>query len=217
MNRNDATATAEVPAPPQEGDYPPWPLALNFRAIKMTDEQFLQFCADNGDLRFEFTAKQELIVMPPSASRTGWREGQLYFQVESWSRNDGSGITFGPSAGFILPNGAIRAPDVCWGIKERWEEWEERLRAEGKEDTFAEFVPDFVIELRSPTDNLRTLQAKMSEYIENGVRLGWLIDPRQRRVYVYRPGQSAETLEDPETVTGETALPGFILNLQDIW
>ncbi len=212
MNRNDATATAEVPAPPQKGDYPPWPLALNFRAIKMTDEQFVQLCADNRELRIELTAERELIVMPPANPSTGWKNNTISGELYIWAKQDGTGLSFDSSTGFTFPNGAMRSPDASWVARERWD-----ALPEDERNIFSHLVPDFVIELRSPTDNLRTLQAKMAEYIENGVRLGWLIDPRQQRVYVYRPGQPAETLDDPETVTGETVLPGFTLNLQDIW
>ena len=195
----------------------PTPLALDFSAVDMTEEQFARFCSNNAPLRFELTSKRKLIVMPPTFSGTGRLEGQLYFQLELWAREDGTGITFSPSAGFTLPNGAIRSPDASWVLMERWNQWEELLRAEGKEDGFGRFAPDFVIELRSTSDTLASQQAKMAEYIENGVRLGWLIDPRQRRVYVYRPGQSPEVLENPAAVSGEDVLPGFQLNVQQIW
>ena len=217
MTQQNTTATVEAPAMPQEVAYLPTPLVLDFSAVEISGEQFARFCADNDGLRFEYTARKELVVMPPMFSRAGWREGQLYFWVESWSRVSETGITFGPSAGFIMQDGGILSPDVSWILRERWEQWEERLRDEGKNDAFAELIPDFVIELRSESDSLTKLQNKMQEYIENGVRLGWLIDPRQRRVYIYRPGQPVEVLQDPATVSGEDVLTGFVLNLQDIW
>lgn len=195
----------------------PNPLALNFRAFDTTGEQFLQFCAGNDDFRMELTAKQELLVMPPAHTDTGRQEHELGFQLGLWAREDGTGLTFSSQTGFRLPNGAVRAPDAAWVLRERYERWRERLRAEGNAGGFADIAPDFVIELRASSDTLASQQAKMVEYIENGVRLGWLIDPRQRRVYVYRPGQAVELLEDPASVSGEAALPGFVLNLQDIW
>lgn len=212
MNQNDAIATVEAPAPPQEGQYLPNPLALDFRAIKMTGEQFVQFCADNRDLRFELTAKKELIVMPPANPNTGSKNSTISGELYIWSKQDGTGIAFDSSTGFTFPNGAMRSPDASWIARERWE----ALPTEER-NVFSHISPDFVLELRSPSETLASLQRKMEEYIENGVRLGWLIDPFQRRVYVYRPGQPPERLEDPAAVSGETVLPGFILNLGDIW
>ena len=217
MNRPDdigasagATATAEAPAP--EAAYLPSPLTLDFRAIEMTDDQLVQFCADNRELRIELTAKKELIIMPPTNMATGWQNVRLSTLICIWTEQDGTGLCFDSSTGFTLPNGAMRSADAAWIARERWESLDEADR-----HRFSHIVPDFVVELRSPTDRLATLQAKMAEYIENGVRLGWLIDPQQRRVYIYRPGQPAETLENPETVSGESVLPGFTLNLRDIW
>ena len=216
MNRPNisagATATAEVPAPASEAAYLPSPLTLDFRAIEMTDDQLVQFCADNRELRIELTAKKELIIMPPANPVTSWENGKLFLQVGNWAEKDGSGLCFDSSAGFTFPNGAMRSPDASWIARERWESLDAADRRR-----FSHITPDFVAELRSPSDRLATLQAKMAEYIENGVRLGWLIDPRQRRVYVYRPGQPVEVWENPETVSGEAVLPGFTLNLRDIW
>ena len=212
MNRNDATATLEAPPLPETGEGLPNPLTLNIRAIEMTDDQLLQLCADNGDLRIELTAEKELIIMPPANPTTSSKNGALTAQFYFWSKQDGTGICFDSSAGFTFPNGAMRSPDASWIARERWEALDEDDRHK-----FSPIAPDFVAELRSPSDRLPTAQAKMEEYIENGVRLGWLIDPTQRRVYSYRPGQPVETLENPETVSGEPVLPGFTLNLADIW
>ncbi len=212
MNQNDAIATVEAPAPPQEGSYLPNPLALNVKALEITSEQLLRFCADNRDLRFELTAKKELIVMPPANLDTSSKNYRIIGEFYIWSKQDGTGKGFDSSAGFTLPNGAVRSPDVAWVAGERWEALPEEERVK-----FSRLVPDFVLELRSPSDTLASLQRKMEEYIENGVRLGWLIDPLQQRVYVYRPGQPTETLENPAAVSGEEILPGFILNLGDIW
>ena len=212
MTQNDATATVEAPAPPQEGAYMPCPLVLDFHAIEMTDEQFAKFCADNGELRIELTARRELIVMPPAFPATGMKNNALSAQVYNWSKQDGTSISFDSSAGFTFPNGAMRSPDASWIARERWDALDE-----DELNKFTHIAPDFVVELRSHTDSLRALQAKLEEYIETGVHLGLLIDPRQRRVYVYRQGQPVDVLQDPETVSGETVLPGFVLNLQDIW
>jgi Uma2 family endonuclease len=188
------------------------PLVLDFKAIEMTDDQFVQFCADNDDLRIELTAKRELIVMPPTNLETGSENLSLSAQLYNWTRQDGSGIGFDSSSMFTLPNGAVRSLDASWMLRERWVALplEERRR-------FSHIVPDFVAELRSPSDRLSYVQLKMEEYMENGARLGWLIDPFQRRVYVYRPGQPVEVLENPARVSGEDVLPGFELNPQEIW
>ena len=212
MNRNDATATLEAPPLPETGEGLPNPLTLNIRAIEMTDDQLLQLCADNGELRIELTAEKELIIMPPANPTTSWKNGALTAQIYIWSKQYGTGICFDSSAGFTFPNGAMRSPDASWIARERWEALDEDDRHK-----FSHIAPDFVAELRSPSDRLPVAQAKMVEYIDNGVRLGWLIDPTQRRVYIYSPGQPVEILENPETVSGEPVLPGFTLNLVDIW
>ena len=217
MTQSRATTEKNVQALPAEGSEYPWPLVLDFSAVEMTGDQFVKFCSDNGNYRFEITGEGELLVMPPAFSRSGWREGQVYFQVESWARENGTGLTFGPSAGFTFPNGSIRSPDISWVLRERWEQWEERLLSESKADSFAALVPDFVIEVRSTSDLLPTIQAKLEEYISNGVQLGWLIDPLERLVHVYQDGQAVQLLENPETVSGDRGLPGFVLNLSEIW
>jgi Uma2 family endonuclease len=198
--------------PEQGGSYLPHPLVLDIRAVEMTDDQLLQFCADNGALQIELTAKRELIVMPPTGGETGWQENRLNVRLGIWAEQDGMGISLGPSAGFILPNGATRAPDACWVLRDRWD----ALEREGR-GKLVPLCPDFVGEIRSLSDSLASAQAKMVEYIDNGARLGWLIDPWQRRVYVYRPGAPPQVLDDPATVSGEAVLPGFDLNLQEIW
>lgn len=190
----------------------PYKLALNIRALEMTEEQFLHLCSDNGDLRLELTAKKELIMMPPAGGTTSWRNGNLNADLVIWARRDGTGIAFDATAGFTLPNGAVRSPDASWILLSRWE-----ALSSMQQDRFAPIAPDFVIELRSPSDALTDLQEKMTEYLENGVRLGFLLDPRQRRVHVYRPGEPVEVLEDPATVSGGPVLPGFVLDLTAIW
>lgn len=212
MTQPNTTATVEAPAPPQEGTHLPYPLVLNFRAIKMTDEQLVKFCADNGELRIELTSERKLIVMPPANPNTSRKNYTIAGKFYIWSEQDGTGIGFDSSAGFTFPNGAMRSPDVSWVARERWE-----ALSDEEKNIFSHLVPDFVLELRSPSDTLASLQHKMAEYIENGVRLGWLIDPFQRCVHIYKPGQPVEVLEDPETVSGDPVLPGFVLNLQGIW
>ena len=187
-------------------------LVLNISALEMTEDQLLKLCSDNGDMRIELTAEKELIIMPPAFSETGWQELELALQVGNWAKQDGTGRAYGPTAGFTLPNGAVRAPDVSWILLSRWE-----AMSDSERRGFAKLCPDFVIELRSESDSLREVQLKMSEYMENGARLGWLIDPQTKRVHVYRPGQPVEVLEEPSGVSGDPVLPGFVLDLSAIW
>ena len=190
----------------------PYRLALNVRALEMTEDQLAQLSSDNSDLRLELTADKELIIMPPAFSETGWQELELALQVGTWAKQDGTGRAYGPTAGFTLPNGAVRAPDVSWILLSRWE-----AMSDSERRGFAKVCPDFVIELRSESDSLREVQRKMAEYMENGARLGWLIDPQNRRVHIYRPGQAVEILEEPTAVSGDPVLPGFTLDLSVIW
>lgn len=180
--------------------------------LVLTDEQFYQICQNNPELRFERAATGELIIMPPTGSGTGKRNFSLLGQLWSWAEKDGAGVGFDSSTGFKLPNGADRSPDAAWMQIDRWN----ALTTEQQEG-FAPIAPDFVIELRSRTDDLATLQAKMREYLENGVRLGWLIDPQTRKVEIYRSQQPAEILESPATLSGEGVLPGFVLELKQIF
>ncbi|HLO86320.1 MAG TPA: Uma2 family endonuclease [Nostocaceae cyanobacterium] len=190
------------------------PLVLQFpSSMPMTDEQFFDFCQVNRDLRIERNKFGEISIMPPTGSETGNREGNVIGQLWVWSEQDGTGITFSSSAGFKLSTGAERSPDVAWIKLERWNS----LTPE-QQQRFAPICPDFVIELRSPSDSLKTLKEKMQEYIqEPGIKLAWLIDRKERKVYIYRPGQTEECLENPDTVSGESVLPGFILNMSKIW
>lgn len=190
----------------------PYRLVLNVRALEMTEDRFVELCSDNGDMRIELTAEKELIIMPPAFSETGWQELELARQVGNWTMQDGTGRAYGPTAGFTLPNGAVRAPDVSWILLSRWE-----AISDSERRGFAKVCPDFVIELRSESDNLREVQGKMAEYMENGVLLGLLIDPQNRRVHVYRPGQPVDILEEPTGVSADPVLPGFVLDLSAIW
>lgn len=180
-------------------------------SINLSDEQFFQLCQHNRDYQFERTASGELIIMPPTGSETSRRNADLTSQLRVWNRETKRGVVFDSSGGFTLPNGADRSPDASWVKKERWD----ALTPEQK-DSFAPLCPDFVVELRSRTDSLKKLQEKMQEYIDNGAKLGWLIDRQNRRVEIYRPGQDVEIIENPATLSGEDVLPGFVLNLEEI-
>ncbi|MGB5592490.1 MAG: Uma2 family endonuclease [Crocosphaera sp.] len=180
--------------------------------IDLTDEQFFQLCQNNRDLRFERTATGQLIIMPPTGSETSDRNAELTYQLRAWSRQSQLGKSFDSSGGFKLPNGAERSPDASWVHKERWN----RLTSAEKE-TFAPLCPDFVVELMSPSDSLEKTRLKMQEYMENGARLGWLINRRQQQVEIYRPDQEVEMLQNPQFLSGEAVLPDFTLDLTDIW
>lgn len=179
--------------------------------VTLTDEQFYKLCRTNRDLRFERTATGELIVMSPAGSKSGNRNASLTSQVWIWNKQTGSGKVFDSSTGFRLQNKAIRSPDVAWVELERWN----ALTAE-QQEKFAPLCPDFVIELRSITDELKPLQLKMQEYLDNGLRLGWLIDPQTGRVEIYRPETEIEVVQSLAHLSGEEILPGFVLSLCDI-
>jgi Uma2 family endonuclease len=179
--------------------------------IDLTDEQFFQLCQKNRDYRFERTALGELIIMPPTGSDTGRRNVKITTQLEIWNLQNHLGEVFDSSSGFLLPNGAERSPDASWVKLERWN----ALTIEQQEG-FAPICPDFVVELRSRTDSLKDLQKKMQEYIQNGAKLGWLIDRKNKRVEIYRSGREVEILDNPLILSGEDVLPGFILDLSMI-
>ncbi|MGH7966624.1 MAG: Uma2 family endonuclease, partial [Candidatus Binatia bacterium] len=183
------------------------PFKLNVRPIRLTHEQFARLCQGNPDLRLELTARQELVIMPPAGSETGWRNNEVSYALTAWAKTDGTGLVFDSSAGFTLPNGAVRSPDAAWVRRERW-----NALTKARRQGFAPLCPDFVVELRSPTDRLADLQEKMQEYIANGARLGWLLDPLDKRAYISRPGQPVESLDDPALLNGDTVLPGFVLH-----
>jgi len=179
--------------------------------VQLTDDAFYALCRANPEIKFERTAKGELIVMPPTGGETGSRNSKLNQRLANWAEADGTGITFDSSTGFKLPNGADRSPDAAWILLARWEDLtpEQRRR-------FPPIAPDFVVELRSDTDSLTVTQAKMQEYIDNGVRLGWLLDPQTRQVEIYCEGQDKEVLPSPTNLSGEEVLPGFVLDLRGI-
>ncbi|PSF39127.1 hypothetical protein C7H19_03325 [Aphanothece hegewaldii CCALA 016] len=178
----------------------------------MTDDELCEFCQINRDLRIERTAEGAIVIMPPTGSETGGRNFSLTGQLAVWVERDGTGKGFDSNTGFILPNKAMRSPDVSWIKKKRWEAIPHEQRQK-----FAPICPDFVVELRSQTDSLKVLQKKMQEYLDNGALLCWLIDPIQKKVYIYRPDAEVVCLNNPKTLSGEPILSGFVLDLSKIW
>jgi Uma2 family endonuclease len=180
--------------------------------VDMNDEQFFQFCQLNRDLRIERNAEGDLIIMPPAGGSTGRGNAELIYLFEDWSRRDGAGRIFDSSTGFKLPNGATRSPDVSWVRNERLdrvsdEEWKK----------FLPLCPDFVLELRSPSDTLRGIQEKMEEYMANGASLGWLLDAPALQVHIYRPEEAPERIENPRELSGDPLLRGFVLDVRQVW
>ncbi len=178
----------------------------------MTDDQFAAFCAEHPDLSFEMSAEGEIIIMAPAYSLTGARNSKICRYLDAWSEKDGQGITCDSSAGFVLPNGARRSPDASWTLKSRVQQ---QVRADHK--GFWHVCPEFVIELRSDTDRLKPLQNKMREYMANGAQLGWLIDPENRSVEIYRADGGAELRKDLSKIEGEGPVAGFVLELALVW
>ncbi len=189
------------------------PLLVHLRPVlEMTEDQFFDFCQINRDLRIERNPHGELIIMPPTGGETSDRNAEINMQLRQWAKRDGTGRTFDSSGGFRLPNKAVRSPDGSWVKKARLEPLTDEQRRK-----FIPLCPDFVIELRSPTDSLNTTQDKMQEYLDNGAQLGWLIDPEQQHVYIYRPDAPVEMLKNPEAISGDPILSGFTLDLREIW
>lgn len=189
------------------------PLVLHLQPVVcLSDDQLFAFSLLNRDLRIERNAQGELIIMPPAGGETSERNAEITMQLRQWAKREGEGVTFDSSAGFRLANGSVRSPDAAWLKRSRFD----ILTAEERKK-FLPLCPEFVVELRSPTDSLSMLQEKMQEYIDNGAQLAWLIDPEQKRLYVYRAGEPAQELDQPETVSGDPLLPGFVLDLREIW
>jgi Uma2 family endonuclease len=189
-----------------------WPVKINVQGAHLTEEQFALLCQENPELRLELTAQGELSIMPPTGSEGGWRSGRAFYSLTTWADQNGTGISFDSSTGFTLPNGAIRSPDASWIRSERWTALSKAQRVK-----FAPICPDFVIEVRSQTDKLPDLLEKMQEYIDNGARLGWLIDALERRVYIYHPGRAVEVQDNPTSVSGDPEMPGLVLHVSDLW
>jgi len=191
---------------------PNLPITLDFHSAPLSDEQFEELCRNNRDMKFEISARGELIIVAPTSPESGCKNSELTADVTIWSRKDGTGIVFDSSTLFTFPNGAKRSPDVSWMSKDRWNTV---IPAERRK--FAKVVPEFVIELLSPTDSLAATHLKMEEYIENGVLLGWLIDPMAKQIRIYRANGEVQILDNPETVSGEDVLKGFELNIRGIF
>ncbi|NMG19747.1 Uma2 family endonuclease [Brasilonema bromeliae] len=181
-------------------------------SLKLTDEEFEQLVAVNQELRLELDAQGELIIMSPTGGETGNRNFEFYIDLGIWNRKNNLGKAFDSSTGFKLPNGATRSPDASWITIERWE----RLTPQQRKK-FLPLCPDFAVELVSESDDIEDTQAKMREYIENGLRLGWLIHPQEKRVEIYRPHVAVEVLNSPKSLSGEDVLPGFVLDLERIF
>ncbi len=181
-------------------------------AVPITDDALFEFCRINRDLRIERTKEGELLIMSPTGGETGRRNFTLIGIFAAWSARNGTGVGFDSSTGFLLPNGAERSPDLAWVQRHRWD----KLTADQR-GRFVPLCPDFVVELRSPSDDLAELQAKMEEYRDDGAALGWLIDPEQRCVFVYRRGAPVERTDAPASLSGEPTLPGFVLDIAAIW
>lgn len=189
------------------------PLIVHLQpVVNLTDEQLYGFSQLNRDLRIERNARGELILMPPTGGETSERNAEITMQLRVWAKRNGEGATFDSSGGFRLPNGAVRSPDAAWVKRSRLD----ALTAEDRKKIIP-LCPDFLIELRSPTDSLSMVQEKMQEYLDNGTQLAWLIDPEQRRVYVYRPHEPIQEWDNPEKISGDPFLSGFELDLREIW
>ena len=191
------------------------PVWVKFKPLEyMDDEAISKFSALNPELRVERTAEGEIVVMPPAFSNTSNRNGRITTQLGNWAERDDTGEYYNATGGFRLPNGALRSPAASWVSHSRMEALTSEQRS-----SFFHICPDFVIELRSTSDSLRAVQDKMQEYMDNGSRLGWLIDPLSAppRVHVYRPGAEVEILDKPAQVSGDRELPGFVLNMTRIW
>ncbi|NEO73188.1 Uma2 family endonuclease [Moorena sp. SIO3H5] len=189
------------------------PLTLDLRPVlRLTHREFEKIAVANRELRLELTVDGELIVMPPTGGNTGRRNADITYQLQAWNRQTQRGEVFDSSTVFQLPNGAGRSPDAAWVSSDRW-----NSLTLDQQETFPPLCPDFVIELRSKTDSLTSLQKKMLEYMDNGCRLGWLINYQDQQVEIYRSGQAKEILQSPQIITGEEVLPGFRLDLKFIW
>ena len=179
---------------------------------RMTDDEYYQFCQANPGLRIERTAEGEIVIMSPTGWETSYRNSDLTAQLRNWAKRDGRGKSFDSNAEYVLPNGAARSPDASWVDRSRVTS----LNREHKRK-LPRLCPDFVVELTSPSDRLREVQAKMQEWMENGAQLGWLLDADNRTAYVYRPGRDPEKLIAPERLAGEGPVEGFVLDLTEIW
>lgn len=193
-----------------ETDTTTW-LVLDVRSLRLTDDQFIRLCCDNRDFRIEMTATGELIIMPPPGAKTGKRGSKINQRLANWTDQNGAGVCFESNTGFTLPNGAKRGPDAAWMLLDRWN----RI-TEDQQEKLPVICPDFILELRSPSDRLRDVQDKMEEYMANGARLGWLLDPFENCAFIYQLGQPAYRIDNPAFLTGDPVLPGFKFDFREI-
>lgn len=187
------------------------PMAIQWQR-GMTDDEYFQFCADNPDVRIERSPEGDILIMPPVGGESSFRNSELSAELRIWARKDGRGRAFDSSVQYYLPNGAAYSPDATWVLRSRLDQL-----TKDEKRKFLRLSPDFVVELMSPSDGLSRLKAKMDEWIENGVQLGWLLDPDRRAVYIYRPGCPTEQLVDPKELAGEGPVAGFVMRSGDIW
>jgi Uma2 family endonuclease len=190
------------------------PIILHFKPLlkKVNNQEFFEFCQRNPEWQMELTSAGDLLIMPPTGGETGRINFNLTVFFGAWVAANGTGIGFDSSTGFTLPNGAKRSPDLAWVTRARWE----ALTVEERE-AFPPLCPDFVVEIRSRSDSIDALQTKMDEYLANGTQLGWLIDPLEKKVYIYRPSAAVDCLENPQSIAGDPVLPGFTLDVQRLW
>lgn len=187
-------------------------IILKTDAFHMTEDEFFEFCQQNKELNIERDADQNIIIISPTGTESGFYNGNIYTQLALWNRQTKLGVTFESSAGFLLPNGAVRSPDAAWIPKEQYFSFDKKSRQK-----FIPYCPDFIIELKSPSDNLKDLQKKMEEWVANGTRLGWLIDPETQTSYIYHQDSSQEILQGfYRSLSGENVLPGFVLDLKEL-
>ena len=189
----------------------PFPIRLRPQ-VPMTDDELLRFCAANDGLRVEREANGEILVMTPAGNRTGRKNTAIIRILDTWAESDGRGYAFDSNTGFTLPDGSMRCPDAAWVRSARWD-----ALSEQDKDRFSPLCPDFIIELRSPSDSLPELETKMQQWIANGAQLAWLIDPIEQAVSIYRPGQPPELLAHPTSVQGDGPMAGFELVMERIW
>jgi len=188
------------------------PLPIRFRPeTPMSDEALLHFCEANESLRVEREANGEIVLMTPAATKTSKMNLRIGRLLDEWAESSGHGVATGPDGGYTLPDGSMKAPDAAWVALDRWE----MLPAESQ--GFLSLCPNFVIELRSPSDGLAQMETKMEMWIANGAQVGWLIDPERRVVTIYRQGRPAEVLEQPEVVPGDGPIAGFELEMARVW
>ncbi|QTA79084.1 DUF820 [Desulfonema limicola] len=187
-------------------------LFRTYPVINFSNKELYDLCQINKELKIEKTSQGNLIIMSPAGGETGWRNSEIITALNNWAKKDGSGIVFDSSTGFILPDGSMRSPDAAWVRYERL-----AMLTQEQKQRFLPLCPDFVIELRSFSDRLDILKEKMLEYINNGARLGWLIDPQNRQIYIYQAETAPVCIDNPDIISGQPLLPGFKFNVSEIW